>query len=351
MITDRKPSASASIIASAIVAILGSLLTILLAGLGFLGTLFVRSGAAAPTQPPGTRAISLIFLVIILAFGIFGIFSAVGLWRLRNWARMAFLIYSGAMVCVCAFALVFVWFVLPSLPKVQPQAVGFVHVFLVLIYGIPIGIGVWWLVLLNRKDVARQFTSEGMLQGDGAASIAAKPRCPLPIAILACFQLFSACWMPMLLLLPVSIPAVLFGHAIFGRPAAIIYAVLGITLALCAIGLLLLKKWSYSLLIGYHVFYSASGLVGLLSPNTWTVMNEMMSKWQTPRYSGPQFPYSHTQYVATSIGGLSLTIVILGLSIYYRAAFYEQSDRNANANLSATVPPAVPPPAPPELAS
>ena len=161
-------------------------------------------------------------------------------------------------------------------------------VFLVLIYGIPIGIGVWWLVLLNRKDVARQFTSEGMLQGDGATSIAAKPRCPLPMAILACFQLFSACWMPMLLLLPVSIPAVLFGHAIFGRPAAIIYAVLGITLALCAIGLLLLKKWSYSLLIGYHVFYSASGLVGLLSPNTWTVMNEMMSKWQTPRYSGPQ---------------------------------------------------------------
>jgi hypothetical protein len=129
-------------------------------------------------------------------------------------------------------------------------------------------------LLLNRKDIARQFAPEVMLMEDGVTPVAAKPRCPLPIAILAWSQLLSACGIRCFFcfLLPVSIPAVFSGHAIYGRSAGIIYALLSITSALCAIGLLLLKNGVIPLLIGYHVFYSASALGGLLNPNTWTVM-------------------------------------------------------------------------------
>src|ERR1700749_4817533 len=97
----RLAKASPSIVASAIIAIIGSLLVILFAGVGFLGTLFARTGPASMPQPPGIRAMSMFFVAVICAFGILGIFSAVGIWRLQNWARLSFLIYSGVMVLMC----------------------------------------------------------------------------------------------------------------------------------------------------------------------------------------------------------------------------------------------------------
>ena len=268
------------------------------------------------------------------------------LWRLRNWARLAFLIYSGVMVFVCGIALAFVWFLLPSLPNVQPPATSFLHVFLVLIYGIPVLIGVWWLILFNRRDMARQFAPEVMMMEDGVTPIPAKPSCPLPIAILAWFQLLSACWMPVLLLLNPSTPVLLFGYAIYGKSAAVIYAFLIVTLLLCSVGLLQLRRWSYPLLIGYYVFYSASALISVINPNSWTVLNGMIGKMQTPGYPGPPITFSHTQYVASSALGLLLLVGILTMVLFYRNAFYEQSDRKKDSTVTSSIyPPAIPPPA------
>jgi hypothetical protein len=348
MITDRKPSASASIIASAIVAILGSLLTLLTASLGFIGLSLPKTASATAAQPPGIHAISLITLAIIFGFGIFGIFCAVALWRLRNWARMAFLIYSGVMVFFCAFSLAAVWFILPSLPTNQPHMAGFLRIFLAAVYGVPIAIGLWWLILFNRRGIAQQFAPQAVMLDDGVTPALAKPSCPLPLAILAWFELISACCMPLLFLMPLPIPAVLFGHAFFGKPAAAIYILLSITLAVCGIGLLKLWRWSYSLLIGYHVFFSASSVFGLLNPNTWAAMNEMIGKMRTS-YPGPAIVYTHAQYVASSLTGLVLAMGILTMILFYRAAFYEQSERKKNFAATSTAPPALSPTAPQNL--
>jgi hypothetical protein len=173
--------------------------------------------------------------------------------------------------------------------------------------------------------------------------------CPLPIAILAGFSLVSVCFIPLLFLMPVAIPVMLFGHAIFGRTALAVYVLLSITLAVSSIGLLQLRKWSYPLAIGYHLFWCVNGTVTLLDPKSWTIMNGIVAKMQSPAYPGGAFSYSHNQYLATSAGGLLFAIAMITMLLYYRTAFYEQSDRKRNLNTAASLPPATAPTTPPAL--
>jgi hypothetical protein len=293
---------------------------------------------------------SFVFLAVFGAFGILGICSAVGIWRLQNWARLSFLIYSGIVILVCVFGLAVVWLILPSLPSVQPKAATFMRAFVVIIYAIPAVIGIWWLILFTRKDIARQFQAERLMMEDGVTPLPAKPACPLPIAILAGFWLISICFLPLLFLMPIPIPMILFGHAIFGRPALAVYVLMSVTLAVASIGLLQLRKWSYTLTIGYHLFWCVNATVRLLDPKSWTAMNSVFARMQTPGLPGGTLSYSHNQFLGASAGGLVLAIAILVMVLYYRTAFYEQSDRKKNLNSTASLPPATSQATPPALA-
>jgi hypothetical protein len=195
------------------------------------------------------------------------------------------------MILVCVFGLAVVWLILPSIPNVQPRAATFMRVFVLIMYGLPAVIGVWWLILFTRKGIVRQFQAEPIMTEDGVTLV---PAC-LPIAILARFSLISVCFIPLLFLMPVPIPVMLFGHAIFGRPARAVYVLLSITLAVFSIGLLQLRKWSYPLAIGYRLFWCVNGTVTLLDPKSWTVMNGIVAKMQSPAYPGGAFPPATTK--------------------------------------------------------
>ncbi len=293
---------------------------------------------------------SIFFIAVICVFGILGIFSAVGIWRLQNWARLSFLIYSGVMVLMCVLVVAVMWVVLPSLPSIPPQAAGRIRAMMAIIYGLPAVIGIWWLILFNRKDISRQFQGEPLMMEDGITPQPPKPACPLPIAALAGLSLVSVGCVPLLFLMRMPVPLVLFGHAISGRPALAIFTVITLTLAVSGVGLLQLRKWSYPLAIGYHLFWCLNATVAFLNPKTRTLMNDMLTKVQTPGYPGGAFSYSHNQYLAATAGGLLFTIAILVTFLYYRTAFYEQSDRKGSLNSGASFPPASSPTASPTFA-
>ena len=252
---------------------------------------------------------------------------------------------------MCAGSLAVAWFILPSLPNAPPQALTFARAFVVIMYGLPVLVGIWWLVLFNRKDVSRQFQAEPIMMEDGVTPVPGKPACPLPIAILAGFSLVSVCFMPLLFLMSTQFPIMLFGHAIYGRSALAIYSLMSVTLAASGIGLLQLKKWSYPLSIGYHVLWCANGIVTLLNPKSWTMFNSALAKMQPAGYSGRSFSYGHNQYLAASAGGLLFATAILAMVLYYRQAFYEQSDRKRNLRMQGPSPSPFPPQSPQNITS
>jgi len=131
------------------VAILGSVLTLLGLSLGLFGLLIVAMPPNAQT-PPGIRAMSLAMLFIFMACAVFGIVTGVGLLRLKNWARISALVWSGITVFFAGFALLLSLIIPMPPPRNAPDfTIYLVRAALFLIYGLPCGIGTWWLVLFT----------------------------------------------------------------------------------------------------------------------------------------------------------------------------------------------------------
>ncbi|HEX9085558.1 MAG TPA: hypothetical protein VF836_12540, partial [Gemmatimonadaceae bacterium] len=87
--------------ASAIVAILGSILALLLAGI-LVATPFI---ATAQPQPPNGAQFAIAGAAIFAALAGFGIWTSVGLFRLRSWARASILVIAGFVAAFSIFGL------------------------------------------------------------------------------------------------------------------------------------------------------------------------------------------------------------------------------------------------------
>ena len=78
----------------------------------------------------------------------------------------------------------------PSGPPVDPGAVKAV---VLLVYGIPVLISIWWLVLFNLKGTKAQFAGTSSETSPGIPSA---PACPGPLRALLSFSFspFYGCW-------------------------------------------------------------------------------------------------------------------------------------------------------------
>jgi hypothetical protein len=96
------------------------------------------------------------------------------------------------------------------------------------------------------------------------------------------------------------------------------------------VGLLKLKPWSYSLTIGLQLFWLASTVVTLLTPNYKSVMDSFMKEMQAslhlPETQFPPGNFAHN-YGWTVVLGLLFAGAILGLLVYYRPRFLEAASR------------------------
>jgi len=104
---------------------------------------------------------------------------------------------------------------------------------------------------------------------------------------------------------------------------------------LAGVGLLRLKAWSYSLAIGLQLFWLASTVVTVLSPNYNAVMDSFMKEMQAslhlPETQFSLASFSHN-YGWTVVLGLILAGAILGLLVFYRPRFLEAASRAASAS-------------------
>lgn len=311
---------SSAVIAAAIVGILTSLFALLSAVAAIAGMSLLPPPNGSQAMPPFAKPLAVVMMGLFAGLAIFGIFTSVGVLRLKKWARVSMLVWGCVMVAFCGLALPFAAFVpMPEAPAESPMALPFVRILLIVVYGIPFLIGIWWLLLFNRPDIKEQFLA--VAPSDGQLPAPAQPRCPLPLAILAGFSIFSAGFTLLLPLTNFPVNVILFGHRFHGAVGVILFFLSAGIFLVGAIGMLRLKRWSYPLLLGQYFFWMASGTITLVSPNYDRNIHEIMSQMNLPEGSMGQAAFAQTRV----FGILSLIpgVLLIWLLLYYHTRFVE----------------------------
>jgi hypothetical protein len=316
-----KPSGpSSSVIAAGVVGILASLFMILIAVAAIAGMSLVPPSSATPPIPPFVKSTAIVMMVLLAGLAIFGIFTSVGVLHLKNWARVSMLIWGGVMAAFCGLALPFAAFVtMPEAPAESPMALPFVRLLLIVVYGIPFLIGVWWLLLFNQRAIKEQFLAAAPADGQLASPV--QPRCPLPLAILAGFSIFSAGFSLLLPFTNFPVNVILFGHRFHGAIGVVLFYLSAGLLLVGAVGMLRLKRWSYPLLLGQYFFWMASGTITLVRPNYDRNLQEILSQMSLPEGPMGQAAFAQTRVFGT----LSLIpgVLLIWLLLYCHTRFIE----------------------------
>ncbi len=309
----------ASVILSAILAILGSLFSMLCLGLGLMGLYLTPAGRDVPAVPQFARAAATIMFVIMFVVAIVGVSTGIGLFKLKNWARISALIWAGITVLFCTLGVIGILFLpFPAMPTTQNVNVSAVKGLLVFSYGLPILVGVWWLVLFNQEKTKALFRGTSVLS---PSAVPVTPRCPLPVAIIAGFMLFSVVGMFMLPLMHLPVSVIFFGQRLRGELGAFLFATTTVLYLAAALGLLKLKRWSYPLAIGLQVFWMISGVVTFLRPNYMQNMQEIFSEMHLPEVSADVIQMINNRFFA--FASLLPGLLLLGILLYYRKRFLQ----------------------------
>lgn len=290
--------------ASAVVAILGSMIALLFA------VLLVTTPTITIGQPPPPYAaqIGIVAAAIAAALAGLGIWTAVDLFRLRSWARMSILIFAGFLGAWAALALI-VTMVIPMPPEITAGTRQGFRVIAAVMFGIPLGIAVWWLIQFNTQSTKAAFASPVI----GPAS----PR-PLSISILGWTGIVGG--VGCLLWIPIRLPAFLFGATFTGWTAGVIYGLFGALSFYIGKGLLDLRETRRRLAIGWLLFGFVHTCVITLVPSVRQRMFEMQ-RTINPNQTNP-LPLNQGVMTFVTIG---FSTILTAAAIYFlirnRAAF------------------------------
>jgi hypothetical protein len=213
-----------------------------------------------------------------------------------------------------------------------------------LFYAIPLGVGIWWLILFTGKTVVEEFNplaarlhpgktldASGFPQEPPAAPsyVPGGPACPLPVIIIAGLDIFGGVSMLTMILIPhsliSSLPVFLFGHAFFGWFPLAILSLLGVVYIVCGVGIIRLKPWALDPLIWFKALFTLSGIATLLNPQFIPTMMAAMTKMMGsyPGVPATQFPFSDTFFKFMMGFSYLFGGVLLAILIFYRKRYLE----------------------------
>jgi hypothetical protein len=317
------PRASASIIAAGIVAILAGAL----GALFNLVALILFSLSKLPpsfTYPDFMRPVLFGTWIFFLFCALFLAGVGIQVMRLRNWARISLLIVAGCFLFfgIVGIAVIFVtlFAAIPTDPLVSKATLATV---LAVIYGIPVVIALWWLILFTRPAVIAQFHSSTALAQEApfvSAFRLSKPACPLAVRIIGWYLASFVLMIPLLPFLPRRFPLFLFGHLFYGPPALLFLLLYFAFLIVPGFGLLLLKPWSYPLTIASQLFVCANGFAATFSPSYTRMVRSMLAGMNFPELSPTaEQILSYTRYF--NLVSLTIPIAIVITLVVVRKEF------------------------------
>lgn len=313
--SSSKPSAS--VIVAGVVAILGSALAIFISALGLIGTALISNAPGRENLPAPAKSVAMVTLLFVMAVAVFGILTGVGLFRLKSWARISALVWAGIIALFSALILLFLPFIpLPETSAGQSVPAAHLKALMYLAYGIPLIVGIWWLILFTRPGIRAQFSGEALPNQMQAPP---RPRCPLPVAVVGGFFVFSFLFTFAFPLLHMPLPVILFGHRLNGTLGPGVFALTATLLLAGGLGLLKLKRWSYPLVLGVQFFWLASSTVTFLSASYERNMQQVLEEMHLPQPNTVSQMYLHNRPLA--LAGLLPSTLIIVILLYYRERF------------------------------
>jgi hypothetical protein len=289
---------SAGVTVIVILSLLGSLFTFA------MGILMLVMMIVAPVPRSNEFPGSPIFFKVILLLGslmyllpaIWGVVTSIGLWRLKNWARISIIVFSVLLILMGGFSGLMTLVVpMPPPPNstVDPSVMTGIRISMGAFMLALAGIGVWWLVFFSRPKVKEQFGQLPLVPAIGSplptnqvppavyASTngpSAVER-PLSIAIIAWLLLIGSFFLPLCLVL--HTPAVLFTKLLIGWPATLFFLSFAVTQFCIGLGLLRLKPTARTAAIIYSVFGALNAAVFYLAPGGHGRMQALMDYQQS----------------------------------------------------------------------
>ena len=253
---------SGGIIGSAIIATIGSFFALLFGMVIGWAVLRLNPQALAqtgniPAPPSALMAILLIEAGVFLGLGVFGIISTIGLVRLKNWARISFLVFGGVLAVFSLFgALGMVVVILFAPPLAPPQAQmppGLMMIALAvsLVFELLLlAIGVWWLIYFSRRRTKELFLGE--------AGAAVPRQGPLSITVIAWVLIVTGSLT--LVYVPFGVPAFVFSFVLKGWAARLVFSLFAIVCLAAGIGILRWRPQAHLLALGFYAFCLLNGL-------------------------------------------------------------------------------------------
>ena len=224
---------SAGVTVIAVLSLLGSILLLVMGSLMLVVFAVGLSKYSAEAQSEAMAKFGMTFsIVVCLALSAWGISSAIGLFRLKQWARISTLIFSGILAFFGVITPIFLLAIpMPPTPGADPAIMAVVKMGISVFYGCLAAMGLWWLIYLTRPRVVEQFRA-GKIPGP-------PPRRPLSVTIIAGLLVLSAC--SLLLSILLRWPTMLFWAVLTGWAANLYILALTAVSIVAGIGLLRLR--------------------------------------------------------------------------------------------------------------
>jgi hypothetical protein len=252
--------------ASAVLAILGSVATLLLAGLTAWSMFHAKVPPELAMSPIALKVVGVAAGVLFAGIGALGICTSVGIFRRRGWARIAILVLAVLLAFMGASALLGVLVMpFPSPPGVSARLMQNTRWGIAAFYGALLLIGAWWLVLFNRGATKQYFAEREPARQSGR---------PLSIGIIGWYLVIGAAGAALGAVIP--LPAMFFGLFLTGLPKLAICGVYIVAGTYLGAGLLRLREHARLWSIVYFCLLAANTLVSLARPGFMQQMQRAM---------------------------------------------------------------------------
>ena len=298
--------------ASAVLAIAGSVATLVLGGVMLFGLLVAPRPAPGPAAPPfPLAAIGIVMAVLFAGLSAWGICTAIGVFRRRGWARVSIVVFAILLTFMGVGAGLAILFMpaLPSQEGVSQNLMDIVRWSMAGFYGVLAAIGVWWLVLFNLSSTKEYFVPGAPVEPSAR---------PLSVSVIGWFLLIGSLFLAVMAVF--RLPAFVFGVVITGWGGLIVYTIFAAAQIYLGTGLLHLQEPARIGTIGYFCLTALSSLLNVAPPG-------LAAKMETLQRAMPKFfPNGATATMPQpgwvfALMGVAIAAVPVWFLVRQRAAF------------------------------